>query len=169
MHATGAAVFATPRRPLAGPAREHDLGRVAHPDHLVVAGRLLSLIDDPLVAPLGGGYAPLGWEGDRRLALYIDRRRGEWVLVRLEVDATYRIVATTDLVAQHLAPVDVVGQLISFLVSHDARRGYDVVADIDAHNAGVDAANDADHADFVAGELAPRLRHALRRDLGAHL
>lgn len=168
MHATGAVVFASPRRPVCGPAREHDLGRIAHPDHLVVTGRALTLIDDPLVAPLGDGYAPLGWEGDARLALYIDRRRGEWVLVRLEADATYRIVATTDLLAQHLAPVDVVGQLVSFLVTHDARRGYDVVADIDAHNARTEAAAEADHAEFVAGELAPRLRHALRRDLGAH-
>jgi len=86
MAATGVVLPAVARRP--GTAREHDLGRVRHPDHLVVAGRNLTLVDDPLVAPLAAGYPPLGWEGDPRLALYIDRLRGEWVLVRFEAEAS---------------------------------------------------------------------------------
>lgn len=166
MDATGAVQFAVPRR--APSARELTLARVVHPDHLVIGDCHLTLIDDPLVAPIGDGYAPLGWEGDRRLALYVDRRRGSWVLVRLEADQQYRIAARTDVVAQALAPVDIVGHLISFLVTHDSRRGYDAVAEIDRHNARTEAANEAALVDHLEHELTPRLHHALRRDLGAH-
>jgi hypothetical protein len=162
MAATGVVLPAVARRP--GTAREHDLGRVRHPDHLAVAGRNLTLVDDPLVAPLAAGYPPLGWEGDGRLALYIDRRRGEWVLVRFEADATYRIVANTDFMAQHLPPADVVGQLIAFLVSHDSRRGFDALVAVDAHNARTEAAAEAALVDEMTNEVAPRLRHAFRKD-----
>jgi len=147
---------------------ENHLGKVAHPDHLRLGSRALTLVDDHLTRPLQTGQPTMGWEGDHRLALYIDQRRGEWVLVRLEATGTYGIVATTDPVARALSPVDVVGQLIAHLVDHDVRRGFDPLVDVDTHNAARDRALDAAFDDRITNEVGPRLRHAFRRDLGAH-
>lgn len=160
---------AVARRPLIGPQREHDLGRVAHPEHLRLGARRLVLIDDPFVARLADGDPTMGWEGDARLALYVDSAAGEWLLVRLETDGTYRISAVTDMGATGLSGVDLVGHLVSFLVTHDGHRGYDPLAEIDANNAAVEAAADAQLEDWVSGEGADLLAHALRADLGAHL
>lgn len=153
---------------MGGPAapREHALGRVAHPEYLRLPGRpaAITLIDDPLIAPLHDGYGPLGWEGDPRLAVYVDGNARSWILVRLEADGQYRPVAETGLGAAHVAPVDIVGQLIQFLVTHDSRRGYDPLADADRHNALLEAEQERQLSDRVVNDLAPRLRHALRKD-----
>lgn len=150
------------------PVLENHLGRVGHPEHLRLGPRALTLVDDHLTRPIQQGQATMGWEGDERLALYVDQRRAEWVLVRLEAVGAYAVVAITDPAALELSPVDVVGQLIAHLVAHDVRRGFDPLADVEAHNAARDRALDADFADAIGNDVAPRLRHAFRRDLGAH-
>jgi hypothetical protein len=147
---------------------ENDLGRVAHPDHLRLGRRALTLVDDHLTRPIQAGQPTMGWEGDHRLALYVDQRRGEWVLVRLEASGVYGVVATTDPAALALSPVDVVGQLIAHLVAHDVRRGFDPLAAVETHNAARERAADVAFEDQVANDVAPRLRHAFRKDLGAH-
>lgn len=146
--------------------REHTLDLVDHPEYLRLPrrGGVLQRIDDPLVAPIRDGYPPLGWEGDARYALYADPQRKSWVLVRLEGDGVYRPEAETTFAAAGVGAIDVVGQLLQFLVSHDTRRGYDVVADVDAHNAALDREQDRVFSDRVVNDLAPRLRHALRKD-----
>lgn len=141
-------------------------GEVDHPEHLRLDGRTLTRIDDPLVAKITHGDPTMGWEGDLRFALYAGP--GQWVLVRLEHDNVYRRTATTTLGAVGHGAVDIVGQLVAFLVSHDTRRGFDPAAHVQAHNDRRDAALDAEHDDFVADEIAPKLRWAVKRDLGAH-
>ena len=144
--------------------REQTVERVAHPDVLRLGGRHLLLVDDPFTRPIQDGHPTLGWEGDARLALYVDQPNKQWVLVRLERDGVYRITATTDLASVAHAAIDIVGQLVTFLVEHDIRRGYDVVADIDAHNDARERRLDDDFSDFILGEAGPRLKHALRKD-----
>lgn len=147
---------------------EDDLSGIRHPDHLRLGRRHLALVDDELVSPLQRGDGLIGWEGDPRLALYIDAAAGEWVLVRLEVDRRYRIAAVTDPVAAGMGPVDVVGHLIAWCVTHDRNRGYDPAAVVLAANDAREVELDRQRDDLVVGELAPRLRHALKSDLGAH-
>ncbi len=159
---------ATARRPVLGPQREAEVPATVHPDHLRIGIRRLRLVDDELTRRIQTGYPTLGWEGDARMALYIDARGGEWVLVRLEHDGVYRITTTTDPVALALAPIDVIGQLVAWLVDHDGRRGFDPLVAAMSANADRAARLDADFDDEMANDIAPRLRHALKRDLGAH-
>ena len=140
---------------------ENNLGRVRHPEHLRLFGRSLTLIDDPVTRPIAEGHPAMGWEGDGRLALYADPVAKQWVLVRLELDGQYRRVAGTTLHATHTGAIDIVGQLIGFLVSHDTRRGFDVIADVDRHNNALERRHEAELSDRVVNDLAPRLRHAL--------
>lgn len=145
-------------------ARETTYDRVAHPDVLTIGKRSLLLVDEPLTRPIQDGHPTLGWEGDARFALYIDGRTKQWVLVRLEADGVYRITTETDMGAVGKGAIDVVGELIVFLVTHDQRRGFDVIRAIDSHNEARERDLDRRHSDFVLNEVAPRLKHALRRD-----
>lgn len=138
--------------------------RIAHPDHLVLGRRRMTLVEGPGVDPIQKGHPALGWEGDERFALYVDRTSAEWVLVRLEADGRYRVSATTDPVAHSISAIDVVGHLIRWLVEHDCARGYDPYADVVAHNDRREAELDAAFSDRIVNDLAPRLAHALRRD-----
>lgn len=143
------------------PVREETLERVGHPDPLVLHGRRLTRIDDPLAAPIATGDPTFGWEGDPRLQLYLDRPGREWVLVRFEHDRVYRIVVGHD--AGDCAGMFVAARMIEWLVAHDQRRGYDVLADVAATNAAVDRSKEAAATEFNE-EFAHRLRHGLRKD-----
>lgn len=143
---------------------EQPVDTTVHPDHLTIGKRQLHLVDDPLTRCIAGGYPTLGWEGDPRMALYVDGPNGQWVLVRLEADGVYRISTITDPVALNMPPVDVIGQLIVWLVAHDGRRGYDAYNDMEAKNARREAEIDAKFEDEMTNDSFPRLRHAFKRD-----
>lgn len=151
---------------LLSPPREQTLASVAHPEAHRLGrdgkGDLILLVDDPFVAPLQKGDPTMGWEGDVRVALYINPRRRRWELWRLEVDGRYRMTCCTPIEA-HSGP-DVVANFISFLIAHDTRRNVDVLGDVDGHNDTVDKAHADATSDFHRNELAPRLAFALKRD-----
>ena len=141
--------------------REQTLHNVTHPDPLRIAGRQLTLIEDPLADVLRDGDRVLGWGGDPRLALYLDHPGREWVLVRLEHDNVYRIALGMD--AGPHSGVEVVAHMVSWLVEHDSQRGYDVLADVIAKNNRREAVADA-KATEQNEELALRLQHGFRKD-----
>lgn len=147
------------RRPAVGPQRENHLGRVVHPDPLRLGVRTLELIDDPLVRPLQDGYPPLGWEGDPRMALYVDRRTRQFLLVRLEHDGVYRIEKTTTPVSATIGVVDLVARLIADVVAEDHHRGHDPYTAVTAANDRVEAEADR-HIEEWAADQAHRLRRA---------
>jgi hypothetical protein len=143
--------------------RELTLGRIRHPDPLRLNEwdrDARELIEDPVADRLTKGDPTLGWEGDDRLALYINRTRGTWELVRLERDGQYRItMALPGFVRGH----DAVGQMVMQLVGTDVRRGFD------PHKAVVERAVAVERekqrrADDFHDETAERLRHAFRKD-----
>lgn len=141
--------------------REQTLTSLKHPDPLRLAGRHLTLIEDPLADVLADGDRVLGWGGDPRLALYLDHPGKEWVLVRLEHDNQYRIALGMD--AGPASGVEVVAHMVSWLIEHDSQRGYDVLTDVLSKNAARDAASDARATEWNE-ELARRLQHGFRRD-----
>lgn len=142
--------------------REDTLLAVEHPVQLP-GGRLR--VDHPAAAVLTDGYSPAGWEGDVRLALYSDVRGDRWEVWRLDADRKYRIVCRSEVGARLSAQL--MHRLVKHLVAHDGRRGFDALEAIDRHNAAHEARVERDHSDYVTGELADRLRHALIRD-GVH-
>lgn len=142
--------------------RENTLGRVHHPDPLLVAGRApLTRIDDPVAARCQKGDPTFGWEGDERLQLYLDQRAREWVLVRLEHDGVYRVTLTAP--AGFHSAFDVVAEMVLALVRTDVRRGFDPHAEVVASHERVDRAREAAHRELVE-ETADRMASALRRD-----
>lgn len=103
--------------------REIGMGRVAHPDPMRGPGYMLDLIDDPRLDRLYDGDATFGWEGDNRVAVYLNRQWLRWELWRLESDNTYRY--------QHSWPLatvraeDLVATVILHCVQSDTHRGFD--------------------------------------------
>ena len=96
-------------------------GELVHPTY--VNGRQLWVspeVED-IVHKLHYGDLILGWEGDPRLALYIDEEQ-RWVLERLEADGEYRPVCRSK---PGLALDE---RLIIRLMEHDHRRGFDAAA-----------------------------------------
>lgn len=143
--------------------RELTLGRIRHPDPLRLNQwdtDARELVEDPVADRLAKGDPTLGWEGDDRLALYINHTRGCWELLRCERDGQYRI---TMALPGFVRGYDAVPQMIHQLVGTDTRRGFD------PHKAVVDRAvaieRDKERkADELADETADRLRHGLVKD-----
>lgn len=141
-----------------------------HPEtlrgHDVLAGfsYLMSRVDGELGRPFRHGAPALGWEGDLRLQLYWDGSESRYVLMRLEHDGQYRAVTCTK--PYTLVNSETINQVIARLVQHDTRRGFDVKAHVDRHNAAVEREHER-----VQGEkfenMADKLRWALKRD-GLH-
>jgi len=136
---------------------------IAHPEW--VGGRRLWL--DPalkdVIDKIHHGDPVKGWEGDPRLAVYaLPTPVGlVWELVRLEDDEQYRHVHYTE----PNQPLD--DRIIDWLLANDARRrpnGYNLAAEIEKANDALDRERDAKRDEWVAEEIAPRLRHALRKD-----
>ena len=107
--------------------REMDLGTgFIHPQ--VVNGRSLWMDSGltTLIDKLQNGDPALGWEGDPRLALFMDEG-DRWVLSRLEADGEYRDICKS----RPGLPLD--ERLIMRLMEHDGRRGFDPAAATDEY------------------------------------
>jgi hypothetical protein len=143
---------------------EPTLDRVDWPLVLSIGRAVLYLVDDtdPSLRPLWEGDTVLGWEGDSRLRVYVCPKRATWELVRLEADGTY---TSCSRFAEGTYPVaEMVGQWVLWLVTHDGRRGFDVLADQDRQEAKAEATRDAELTEKIAEDVQPRLAHALRKD-----
>lgn len=142
--------------------REATLLRIEHPDPLRAHGITPRvLIDDPVADRIQRGDPTFGWEGDQRLALYIDRHARFFELWRLESDNRYRRVAMAS--AELVRVGDLVPSLILFLVSHDGRRDFDALAHVDKINAAVQRDKQRQLDEFT-DEAGDRLVHALKKD-----
>lgn len=143
--------------------REHTLGKVRHPDFLRLGPwdtDVRELVEDPVADKLAKGDPLFGWEGDDRLALYINRTRGEWTLARLEHDGQYRIATTVPGIRRGN---DVVAGLVLWLVESDTRRGFDPHLAIVEHHTKRERAKESALDDFES-EAAERVAHGLVKD-----
>lgn len=141
--------------------RENFLGRVSHPDVLRgPGGKESHLIVDPLADRIVKGDPTLGWEGDARMALYLDPKNRQWELWRLEADNVYR---PTAILPADIPGYDAVGQFIMHLARTDSRKGFDVHNHVVAEAIKAEKAKQA-KVDQFAGEGADRLAFALKQD-----
>lgn len=115
-----------------------------------------------LIRKLHYGDPTLGWEGDPRLALYIEKdpRTAEdrWVLSRYEADGEYRDILRSR------PGVTLDERLIIRLMEHDTRRGFNPVDVVE--QAYDPAGGPLTAADEQAMEGLERAYHGLRKDLG---
>ena len=143
---------------------ESDILRHDWPLVLSIGRAILYLVDDtdPTLRPLWEGDPTLGWEGDTRLRVYVCPNRASWELVRYEANGTYsslcRFVEGTYRVPE------MVGQWLIWLVTHDGRRGFDVLAAQDAEEAKVEHDREQTFTEKLTEEIEPRFNHALRKD-----
>jgi hypothetical protein len=101
-----------------------------------------------------------GWEGDSRLALYFNGEDERFELWRLEDDETYRMVARSDV------GVALDERIIDALIAMDGRRRNQSLADeVLGHNAVIQTERDHQRDEWVAEDMAPRLRHAFTEEL----
>jgi hypothetical protein len=138
--------------------REDTSRGLLHPEW--VAGRRLWMDSamTGLISKLHYGDPVRGWEGDPRLAVYWVPP--VWEVMRLEHDGRYRLVCRS----QPHVPFD--ERLIDALVAHDRRRATVSLADeIEGHNERREAEVRAEANEHIAEEVAPRLRHAFRKEL----
>lgn len=122
-------------------------------------------VDHDVLRPIVFGLPTVGWQGDARFAVYSDGRN-KFVLFRLERDGEYRRVR--DIPTDRPLSPRAVGELCRWLVERDPKRGFDVLAHIEANNARVDREREQREADERA-QVADKLAWALKRDLGGHL
>jgi len=134
---------------------------VIHPDPLPKYPHKI-LVVHPTVDVLTKGAPALGWEGDNRLAVYLDTMVQRFQLWRLEHDNQYRLTAQLPPNAQ-ITP-ETMNSLIERLVQHDAHRGFDANREVAAAAAKADAANDKMLSEVVTEHIAPKLRWAMIKD-----
>lgn len=130
-----------------------------HPEW--VAGRRLWMdtLMRVLIDKIQNGDPVKGWEGDENLAVYYNEPERRWELWRLEDDGEYRFVCRSD--------PDAIfdDRVIDALLAWDRRRRTVPLHDeIVAHNEKVEAADDAAVNERLTEEVAPRLRHAFRKE-----
>jgi hypothetical protein len=139
---------------------EPSLAGLAHPEW--VDGRRLWM-DTPmrdLIQRIRFGDPVKGWEGDDRLAVYWDGATERFELWRLEDDETYRMVARSG----PGIPFD--ERVIDALIGWDNRRRTVSLHDqVVRQNEQVDAERRSSSSEYMAEEVAPRLRHAIRKEL----
>ena len=133
---------------------------LTHPEW--VAGRRLWLegaVRD-LIDRIRHGDPTKGWEGDEGLELYWDGADERFELWRLEDDGQYRRVCRSG------PGVGFDERVIDALIGWDGRRRVEGLADeVDRHNARREAELVAERDVWVAEEIAPRLRHAIGKEL----
>ena len=136
-----------------------DQPSIVHPEW--VHGRRLWM-DTPmrdLIARMRFGDPVKGWEGDVRLELYWNGDEERFEVWRLEDDEQYRFVCRS----APGAPFD--DRIIDALIGWDGRRrAVPIHESVMAHNERVDAERASRRDEWVAEDLAPRLRHAFRQD-----
>jgi hypothetical protein len=117
--------------------------------------------DVDLMRRLHYGDATYGWVGDERLGVY--HANGRIEIWRHCEDGEPRLICRSK---PGLSVLD--GGLIRFLAEHDSRsrRAYDAKADMDAHNARLQAEREAELAE-ACEEHADHFHWALMRDIGA--
>jgi hypothetical protein len=137
-----------------------EVGGLLHPEW--VAGRRLwmdTLMRD-LIHKLHYGDPVKGWEGDPNLAVYWNAPEERWEVWRLEDDGEYRIVCRS------LPGVVFNDKLIDNLLAWDRRRrSIALHEEIERTNERLDADTARRRDEWASEEVAPRLRHALRREL----
>lgn len=146
------------QRPLA--PTENTSSGTRHPETLRIGRKVLHLVVDPLVEKITKGDPVFGWAGDDQLALYLDFQGRVWHTVRWE-SGRYSFVAQTS--AEFMRIGDLVPSLILFLVEHDGRRGFDVVAAQDKVNDAVLAERQRESDEFC-DEVGEQLHHALVKE-----
>jgi hypothetical protein len=119
-------------------------------------------VDHPVFDVLYHGDPTKGWEGDRRLCMYLDAAVDKWVLLRLEGDMTYRITCASPM--GMLATPEAANRLVDYLVAYDQRRGWDPHEGMVARREAQEKAEAAAFHDRVDNDLAPKLAFALRKD-----
>lgn len=144
--------------------------RPAHPENLRLRrGPPRLRVDHWVNDAIQGGHG--AWEGDPRYCLYANPVEGTWELWRLEHDGEYRIEGRQKQPGpgQHGQRLgnDLLDTILTQLVKNDIRRGYDPVADIDAHDAAREREWDRNFGDWAREDFADRLKHALIAD-GEH-
>jgi hypothetical protein len=112
---------------------------------------------DDLLDRIQNGDPRIGWEGDPRFVLAFNRQTDRWELWRREVDEEYRMFARSK------PGLGFPAGIVEEIVKHDVRRGYDPKADVDAHNARLDAEKRY-QASQRRGPGLEKLRWALRKD-----
>ncbi|MGH9626464.1 MAG: hypothetical protein ACRD4G_19280, partial [Bryobacteraceae bacterium] len=103
-----------------------------------------------------------------RLQMYADLADNRWVLVRLEADEQYRI---TNVSAEGaLMGVDMINELMHTLLRWDrCQNGFDLAGSVNANNDALDKAAADAHGAWIEDDIAPKLKHALKKDMGAHV
>lgn len=99
-------------------------------------------------------------EYDPRLSLVRNNSAGQWEVWRQCEDEVARHICSRKGTHVPNGPA-----LINFLASHDTRRGFDPIADVEAANVAAQAAQDREF-DEHAEDKADKLAFALGRDLG---
>lgn len=135
------------------------------------AARELTLAPNELVHPerIGGALTWVPGRGlddianelrafDPRLTLAFHGKTRRWELWRFE-NGTY------NLVCRSRPGLPFPGDLLTELQARDAQRGHDPAAEVEAHNARVDAERDARMNDAV-GETAARVAWSIKKDIG---
>ena len=119
-------------------------------------------IDSEFMTKLHKGAPEVGWIGDDRLGVYFGNNCME--LRRADDHGNMRLIMRSRPGLRHLGT-----ETLVFLAEHDpqSRRQYDIVADINEHNARVQSAIDAKKSD-ARGEAVERFAHALMRDIGPY-
>jgi hypothetical protein len=132
----------------------------AHPETLANGQKLWmdgSIRD--LIHRIRFGDPLLGWEGDDRIELYWDDTEERFELWRCEDDYEYRRICRSG------PGVAFDERVIHALVQWDGRRRTKALVDeVNDHNEGVRADIDAQRDEWIAEDIAPRLRHAIRKD-----
>ncbi len=122
------------------------------------------LVNREIIDKITNGDPVLGWEGDDRLAVVLEAETPKgpvWALYRVEESGRESFVVRTE----PGIPLD--ERIIHWLCEHDIRRKdkyFDLDKVVRDTNAKVDADRQAAQDEYIAEELAPRLRHAMMKD-----
>jgi hypothetical protein len=112
-----------------------------------------------LIHKLHHGDPTIGWEGDERLAVYFNDDTKCWEVMRLEDDGIYRLVARSK-------PGVTFDErfLVRLCETDRQRRKVSLHDEIVATNEAIDQRRQDQLDEYVAEEVAPRLRHAILKD-----
>lgn len=141
---------------------------VAWPDHFQFDNTLFVKVDDPLLNVLHKGDSILGWEGDDSIQMYFNPNYRQWVLFR-NFEGQFHIIRR--LAFDACSAADLPGNTVAWLVTHDARRGHNVLTVVRDANAKAEK----QHAEVISekwNDALPKAREGFRKvgrdDLAEH-